>query len=206
MWKDNINVSAVSNFTDILRSLIVDQLPNIVGRDCAIVYAYLDYTNQSTRAVLAVLASLLKQLLRAFKSDLPDDVKYELNVMQADLQSYRINWSNYIRLILRAARYFPTVFLIFDALDEWERNGPRWQLLHCMKTLQKDGTNVKILVTSRPHISLKNFFVSMESIKIRAQVSDIEMYIREKLEPYDHLGDGVKKRIVAQLTSTAKGT
>ena len=169
-------------------------------------YAYLDYTDQSTRAVLAVLASLLTQLLHAFRSEMPDDVKYEFNAMQADLQSYRINSNIYIRLILRAARYFPTVFLIFDALDEWERNGPRWQLLDCMKTLQKDGANVKILITSRPHISLKNIFVSMESIEIRAQVSDIELYIREKLGPYDHFGDALKERIVAQLTSTAKGT
>jgi hypothetical protein len=75
-----------------------------------------------------------------------------------------------------------------------------------MKTLQKDGSNVKILVTSRPHISLKNIFISMESIEIRAQVSDIQLYIREKLGPYDHFGDALKERIVAQLTSTAKGT
>lgn len=46
----------------------------------------------------------------------------------------------------------------------------------------------------------------MESIEICAQVSDIELYIREKLEPYGDCSDVVKERIVAQLTSTAKGT
>lgn len=188
------------------RSLIVDRLRRIFGSNCPIVFAYLDYKDQPTRGVTPVLANLLKQLLQLFKPNLPNELKRDLNALQANIGSYQDNATDYIQLILRAANYFPTVFFIFDALDECEKNGLRWELLDCINALQNGGTNVKILITSRPHISLERLSSPPESIAIRANISDIECYIRAKLDLYHRMSAGLKEEIVKRLTSTAEGT
>ena len=128
-----------------------------------------------------------------------------MDFLRTKIRSHQVNSNDYILLILRAAKYFTTVFFIFDALDEWERNGARRELLHCINAIQTGG-NVKILVTSRPHISLGGILRDMESIEIRTNMSDVERYIRATLNSYDHIGARFKEEVVARLTSMPAGT
>ena len=187
-----------------LRSIIVDELEHVLSNYCPIVYVYLDYTDPATHDATAVLANLLKQLLQAFKSDLPKEVKRDFDTLRAKIACYKANSNDYIHTILRAVKYFTVVFFLFDAIDEWERDGARGELLKCIRALENGAANVKVLITSRPHISLENIFESLESIEVRTNVSDVKTYIRAKL--HSRVNAAVEEEIVTQLTASADAT
>ncbi|KAF7343632.1 Ankyrin [Mycena sanguinolenta] len=65
------------------------------------------------------------------------------------------------------------VFILVDALDEY----PERKRDIFMSYLSQLGTNVNLLLTSRPHISLKNRIPEMEVLEIEAREEDIRCHI-----------------------------
>jgi hypothetical protein len=172
------------------------------------VYAYVDYKVHATQCVRDILANLVKQLCRSFDpSPVPKDLKSMLQDIGQKFRAHQIAPKDYVDFILRCAKYFPSVFILFDALDECDL-GPRWKLLNSIKDIHHGGKNIKILITSRDHITLEHGFASHLSFDIKAHHSDLESFVRAKLEFDTHIQVPAKfkSQIVKELLSKADGT
>jgi hypothetical protein len=185
----------------IYRSNIIDGLQHRYGKDCGVVYAYIDYKIPATQCVRNILASLVKQLYRNL-DPVPKELSICLQELEQKVRSHQIDSQDYVNLILRCAKHFSSVYILFDALDECDP-GARWKLLSSIKDLHK---GVKILITCRDHIRL-DMFTSNLSLEIKAHCSDLESYIRSKLDSgHIRMADDLKDEIVKRLLSKADET
>jgi hypothetical protein len=114
--------------------------------------------------------------------------------------------AHYIKLILRCSEFFTTVFFIFDALDECLEAGSRKNLVTSITAIQNGGKNIKVLITSRPHLAWETSFSVAETLELRSHVDDRKLYIRSELEMYTHIPDMLKTEIEMALLSRPDDT
>ena len=185
----------------------MDRLEHDFGDHSAIIYMYFDYKEQGVHKLTNVLGSILKQICQAFKPGLlPNEIRRDLSVLTTKIRTRQVDLKDYTQLIVQSMESFARVFLIFDALDEYGSDGARQELLRTVEELQHGGTNIHVLITCRPHISVDLFFASSNSIEIRAHDSDLELLIRAKLSAYSHISANLKEDILIELMSMANGT
>lgn len=189
----------------IYRSNIIDGLQHRYGKDCAVVYAYVDYKIAATQCVRNILPSLVKQLYRSLEP-VPKELSTCLQELSEKVRSHQVDSQDYVNLIHRCAKHFSTVFILFDALDECDP-GARWRLLTSIREIHRGGKNVKVLMTCRDHIRLEDLFIVDLSLEIKAHCSDLESYVRSKLDScHISIAEGLRNEIVRQLLSKADGT
>lgn len=71
---------------------------------------------------------------------------------------------------------FSKTFLVIDAFDEME-NASRKMLLGLIAKVARFGTNVRLFVTSRPHLSdISNAFNEAIKLSISARREDVQAY------------------------------
>lgn len=100
------------------------------------------------------------------------------------------------------ATRFSCVFVVFDALDEYDTNTLP-QLLQRIKALM--ATNVRGFVTSRPHISqIRNIFDKAIAMELSTHASDIEIFVRWRLLTRS-LADTLVESIVSRVLENAAG-
>ena len=190
-----------------LRSIVVDRLESLYEEQSAILFVYIDYKDPATQSVSTIFANLLKQLLqRLEQTGLPPDIHQSLDKFQSNIRVHHMDVTEYIQLILSASKYFLSVYLVIDALDECHNSAFRRNLLTAINQIRDGTNNLKILISSRPHISLENSFPSTEILEIRASASDLEKYARAKLETYSHISETLKTKILTDLLSKTDGT
>lgn len=190
-----------------IRSIVVDRLERLYGEKSAVLFVYIEYKDPATQSVSAILANLLKQLLqRLEQSGLPSDINQSLDKFQSSIRAHHMDVTDYVQLILRASKYFVSVYLVIDALDECHSGGFRRNLLTTVNQIRDGANNLKVLISSRPHISLENSFPSTENLEIRASASDLAKYSRAKLETYSHIPETLKTKILTDLLSKTDGT
>jgi hypothetical protein len=94
-----------------------------------------------------------------------------------------------LRILTSSCSEFERLFVIVDALDECsymfcseqtEFATHRDTLLNALRKLY-DSTNVNIMVTSRPEVSITYTFPSAKSLPIRATDDDIREYITSRI-------------------------
>src|SRR5579862_2773471 len=179
-------------------STVIDHLNRAFYSECAISYVYFDYKSAITQNASDIFTNMLKQICESFGHELPQDLYLKLNDMRLEARGNEADMRGVMQLILRCADYVPSVFLIFDALDECEDYHCRRNILEFIDTIQKDANNIRIFVTARPHISLGH--VVAETIVVRANALDIASYIHEKLASRrisQELEDAITEKMVA---------
>ena len=186
---------------------MVDRLESLYGEKSAVLFVYIDYEDPATQSVPTIFANLLKQLLQRLEpTGLPSDINQSLDQFQSSIRAHHMDVTDYVRLILSASKYFVSVYLVVDALDECLSGGFRRNLLTAINQIRDGANNLKILISSRSHISLENSFPSTENLEIRASASDLAKYARAKLETYSHIPETLKTKILTDLLSKTDGT
>lgn len=110
-------------------------------------------------------------------------------------------------VLLAALNSFPRVFLIFDALDECEKE--RKTFLRLLRRMASDGAN--IFVTSRPHPQdIQDFFHDTRKIDLSAKEEDIRTYIQEMIDQNSRAKillrkNELRNRIVPELVECSNG-
>src|SRR5207248_6145062 len=101
------------------------------------------------------------------------------------------------------------VFVVVDALDECQENyGFRDHLLEALGSLD---SQVSLMLTSRPHISVKYDFESAVPIEIRASDEDLRKYLEQRLARATRLvryvrpDPELKTAIIETLLGNARG-
>lgn len=168
--------------------------------DCsAIAYVYFDYKDSETQNVINVAANILKQLISQL-ADIPNDVMELLYDMRSNAR-HSLDMLSITKVIGAIVPRFVSVYLVVDALDECESYATREQFLNFVVRLE-EANNTKTLITGRPHIHPHR---NADILPIQAQDTDIETYIRVKLED-TRIKRELQEEIVTKLLQTAGGT
>ena len=161
----------------ILTAIVIDDLISRFYNNSTtgIAYIYCNFQRRDEQKIDDLLASLLKQLAESHPS-LPGSVKdlYDRHKTKRTRPSVKEISST----LHSAAAQYSRVFIIVDALDECQAfDGCRTRLLSELFSLQKRHRS-NILATSRliPEI-VDRFKGSSESLDIRANHADVEMYL-----------------------------
>lgn len=144
--------------------------------DVGIAFVYCDYKEYHTSAEL--IGSLLQQLVQRQTT-----ISLEIRQLYYShgKKNTRPSLSEYSKLLRSESRTFSNVFIVIDALDECEEyDGTRAKLL---SEIQKLQPIVRLLVTSRPHITnVISKFKDSTRLDIRASDEDIKRYLEGRIE------------------------
>lgn len=167
-----------------------------------VIYFYLDYRDQRRQTGKLIVGSFLKQLL--FHSQvIPPSILalYDESIRSGNRPSF----DSLLGLLKSIVRNWRT-FVVLDGLDECLKE-QRQEIILIMKQLA--GVSVKIFLTSRPHLYLKNLFdTEFESccseIDIHSSYDDILGYINLRLES-QNLSSSLKSKISEAIMSASRG-
>ncbi|CVL06124.1 uncharacterized protein FMAN_03889 [Fusarium mangiferae] len=140
-----------------------------------VIFVFFDFRHQETQKPTDIVNSLILQLIRQ-SHDMSNTLTALYNKHKSSSISPNLEerWASLISEINR----FNRVFILFDALDEYTQ-GPEGFLADFYHLLEIPNTS--IFVTSRPTCVNKTAFKSFEVLEVRAQGSDLEAYVRERL-------------------------
>lgn len=161
---------------------------------------YVDYNEPKTQNLLKLFRNLLKQLLYQLVCP-PDDLLARLEDMRDDTHHSR-QMINTMTAIVECARFFSTIFIVVDALDELESESRREDFLRVIAGLMKH--NFQVFVNSRNHIQ-PHVGEQLGMIEISAHDEDIEAYVRRRLENTS-VTTAFKAEIITNMLRSAKGT
>lgn len=187
-------------------SLVVDHFQTQLQSTHGIGHIYFDYKEQDNQKPAQVLASLIKQLLSQ-TLQLPAEVDNLYKKLKRHGKKPSIE--ELYTLLLVAARLFPRVFFVFDALDECHPENQRRVLLPLFQKMGNDGIN--LFLTSRPHPQdIQDSLKDTVKIELSAQEQDIVIYIQEKINENPRARGLVEQArckdiIVSELVNCAKG-
>jgi hypothetical protein len=169
-------------------SLVIDnlraQLPTKTG-DEAVLFYYFDYKDQANQSLEMFARSILRQLLSA-AHHIPQEVQtiYE-NCAKG---SGRLDVSSLSRVLESCATSFATIYLILDALDEFEQKHLKKLVLFLCQLKHGQKARFKIFCTTRPHLSdLVDDLKAFATLEVQPDNPDVEHYIKWRLdEEWEH--------------------
>ncbi|KAL9584822.1 MAG: hypothetical protein Q9212_001889 [Teloschistes hypoglaucus] len=159
----------------VLASVVIDHLSQtVVDENHALAFVYCNYKERAQQTQNHLISSLINQLI-ASTGDFPSDLGplYHRHSMKGTKPSQ----SELLSLLGSIASGFEYIFLVVDALDEYDDSeGIRDALI---PTLCTAVPNACILVTSRPYVNPQSSDISR--LEIRASDHDIRLYLRNQI-------------------------
>ena len=154
-------------------AIAVDQLLNSAQSSAyGVAYVYCNYKSQADQDTASILAAILKQLGQSRPSALgPVEILHQKHAGRGTKPSLDDIYSA-LRDVL--AQY-PYVHIVVDALDECQKETRR-QLCIKLLDLQK-GTDVRLMVTSRFVLDVKDTFRLALRLDIKASDKDIKQFV-----------------------------
>ena len=151
---------------------------NIDGHGFGVGYIYFEFQEQKQQTSLAVITSLVKQLLLEIPQTIfPEDIraKYE------EKKSQRPSMDDLTHMLLSMPSHFKRVFVVCDALDEMDRCDQRDHLLPLFHRLKDSG--IALFLTTRPHpADVQESFRDEPIIELVPKTHDIRLYIQRRLQ------------------------
>lgn len=191
------------------RSIIVNYLEH--GRhskDRLCVFVYCDYNHRKEQAPVALLSSLLQQVLQHSASKtLPPDV-FSLYDSHKKYGT-RPTLTQVTGLLSSLSSAFKALYVVVDALDECAESEE--SSLHFMSTVLSIGPQIKVLCTSRFSTTFTAYFAHAEKLEIFAQDEDVRMFLASEISRQSMLSRHVqadpnlKADIVDTITEECKG-
>ncbi|KAJ3478881.1 hypothetical protein NLG97_g8460 [Lecanicillium saksenae] len=208
-WRDGTAGSRVlwcngiqgSGKTTLVCTAIDELLRSSVSPAKPLAYLYFDYQDHSSQGPLAVVTSILRQLLEQLP-DLPTPVQ-EYYEGRDKLQGREI--AEYERLLEEVARASETMFIVFDALDECD------DIQYVLLLIEKLGqiSNCRLMIASRPHVYERvPASRGYSTITVEAHDEDIRRYVLERsneADIYQIADEKFVEQLVEKLTRSASG-
>jgi hypothetical protein len=189
--------------SNICSSLVIDslraELPRKAGEE-AVLFYYFDYKDQANQSLEMLARSILRQLLSA-ENYIPQEVQTLYD--NCAKGSGRLDVGSLSRVIETCSTRFATVYLILDALDEFQHKHLKKLVSFLCQLKNAEKTHFKILCTTRPHLSdLAEDLKAFATFKIQPDNNDIDNYVKwrfnEEWEHNEDLKDDVLKAILRQ--------
>ncbi|CAI6340736.1 unnamed protein product [Periconia digitata] len=189
-----------------LVSLVVDHLHT--KQDRMLTYFYCEYGQRTAQTPIALLSSLLEQVLRRAPSDiLPPQVSslYDLH-KKHDTRPTLSQITDVVRDILSSHQ---VVHVVVDALDECTQSEET--ALEFISAVQALGPNIRLLCTSRYSTTFDTFFGQATRLEISAQGEDIRMFLEAQIPQqsrlYRHIqaDPTLKEEIIKTIIEQSRG-
>ncbi|KAJ4132749.1 hypothetical protein NW754_015563 [Fusarium falciforme] len=181
----------------ILASIVVNHLQEC-SRDeptVGLAYVYCDYERQEEQTPDHMFASILKQLAQRYSLhfSLPEAVRemYDQHLRIQGITKSKVQplLSEIMNYLPSVVELFSRVYIVVDALDEFQASGGRRSVfLKALLALQKN-TGVNILATSRQLPDIQNCFRESVTCEITADEGDLERYVEDQMQ---HMPDFVQ--------------
>lgn len=158
------------------------------------------------------MASLIKQLSTQTSTSLPDETRKLYNKLQRE-EKRKPNFEELYSVFLATCGKFSRVFLVFDALDEYDQDtSGRGYLLRSFQRLLEEKQQISIFLTSQPYPEdTQRYLHHAPKVEISAHQEDIGIYIEKKIGENARAKRLIeqskcKNKIICKLAECAKGT
>lgn len=187
----------------IITSIVVDYIGMKFENDISvgIAFLYCNFQRQQEQKLTDLLASLLKQLVQQ-RPSIPENVKslYERHKEKRTCPSF----DEILKELDSVVRLYSKVFIIIDALDEYQALVDDRRLFLCSIFNLQAHAHVNIFATSRFIPEIEQQFEKCKRIEIQAQRDDILRYLdgriphllRSQISKYHDLQDLIKREVV----------
>jgi hypothetical protein len=170
-----------------------------------VAHIYFNYKEQGSQGISNILGSLIKQICQQLPrlSQLPPQLENLTSGGRTPSEE-----ELFLALVEMSKQFFQT-YLVFDALDECDREIQREALLPMLHRMGENG--FRVFMTSRRYADdIEERFRNVPSIKIAAHSDDIKSYIYEKLGAYPSVkrmirAAGLEDAVVSRLARAAGG-
>lgn len=171
--------------------MVVDNLKELYSSNKSqVISIYFDYNSETTQTTINIAENIPRQLL-VFLDTIPSELEslYDKFVRT----NTRPALSDLEHIFLLCIQKFPSVFAVFDALDECDDNHQR-EILAFISQLQEWGC--RILISSRPNLRkpLEDQLNDILTIEISADEQEIENYISYRLDQAGNSNPELKER------------
>ncbi|KAJ7456174.1 hypothetical protein FB451DRAFT_1512596 [Mycena latifolia] len=158
-------------------SMVVDHLSAASrnNKDIGVACIYLNHKEADQQPPPKLLAGVWRQLV----------LDRDIGSTAEDL--YKQHWEKgtvpsleeVVNVLSSSLKQFSQVFIIVDAMDEY----PEFQRKILLQQLAAMGSNVNLMITSRPNISPESLsFPNLVTLDIQAAPEDIQAYINAQIE------------------------
>jgi hypothetical protein len=157
----------------VLSSVIVHHLQSTIPQESRIVAFFCDNTTKAEYTTL--LGALLQQLIKDKCSNWNGiEALYEQHIHGTKPESGEL-----LALLRSELKTVRKVYIVLDALDEWSTDSG--ELFLWLSNLKDLGSNVNILVTSRPAIHIPSLSIDDVRLEISPPASDLRSYMRLRI-------------------------
>ena len=150
--------------------------------NCGVAFTYFDYKNRDSQTVLAIIASLLRQLIEK-AGHTPQIISDFYASLPSDRKNNSLDVDQCLAFMQTVCKEFTRVFLVFDALDEcstYDANDGELRS-NMISTIQKLSAFATIFITSRPHLRPTQEVLKCVPVDIQAADSDIRAYLKARI-------------------------
>lgn len=153
-----------------------------MSKNSGIAFAYCEYNaTKEQQDPATFVATFIKQLSRA-KKDLPAELEKIFG--NRNRNARKPSYLELRQLFLEVAIHFEKVFVVIDALDEFDR-AQRPEFIPFLRDIMNfTGGCIKLFIISRKEDDIECAFIGVPTIQVEATkvVADIELYIEGELE------------------------
>ncbi|KAJ7327501.1 hypothetical protein DFH08DRAFT_710342 [Mycena albidolilacea] len=185
----------------VLVSMVVDYLRAAFrdNQDIGVACIYLNHKEADQQPPTKLLAGLWRQLV------VDRDIGSFVEIL------YKQHWEKgtapsleeVVNVLSSSIKEFSQVFIIVDAMDEY----PELQREILLQQLAVMGSNVNLMITSRPNICPEpSSLPNLEILDIQAAQEDIQAYINAQIKLSPRLSKHIQKKPVLQEQIHAKIT
>ena len=169
-------------------------------------HIYFEYQEQMQQTVLAVLASLAKQLLSQIP---PAEFPRDIEAKYQSKKTQHASPNDLMDMLLCMPKRFSRVFVICDALDELGQQ-ERTELLPLFHQMKASG--IALFLTTRPHpADIQDSFQDASTIELAPKEHDIRRDVEERLlantrfQRIQRGSNGLKNQVVSKIVDSAAG-
>lgn len=191
-------------------SLVVDYLESEQNfqSDRASAFIYCDYDHRKSQTPLALLSSLLEQVLRRLNGD---SLPSEVSSLYALHKKYNTHPTlpQITDIFRQVCSRYTAVHIVVDALDECAETEE--SAIDLIKAVQALGSNVKLMCTSRFSTTFDTFFEKATRLQISARNEDIRTFLKAHIQQHSRLSAHVRadvnleEEVITAITEEAQG-
>ncbi|KAJ7035270.1 hypothetical protein C8F04DRAFT_955187 [Mycena alexandri] len=190
----------------VLASMVVDHFQAACknNRDIGVACIYLNHKEANSQTPSRILAGVWRQLVLDRDIGSIAENAYKQHREKGTVPSLE----EVVNVLSSSLKVFSQVFIIVDAMDEY----PEFQREILLQHLAVMGSNVNLMITSRPNIAPESAsFPNLETLDIQAAPGDIQLYINAQIESSPHLSRHIRRKpelreeILTKVMDTADG-
>ena len=173
-------------------------------------YFYCDYKDTATQQAANIVKSMVKHAAIQNRQSYKNLQLFLERHKQDGTLNSAPSISNMTDVMLKMIGHYDCFYVVIDALDECP-DDHRHEVLDILKTINTKASNTRVIYTSREETDIKQAFDEFKSVRITANMSDLQLYVASEIEMRTSSGrlkikhSEVKEKIINKLTHEADG-